>query len=304
MEAPKPQQQESLHLACVFLVLLILGLFAFGSYVAFDAPKSETPITGAATADEALVADTFGTQIGVYKITPSFSVLEDYDIVAEYDTLQKEIRMFHTAVDDCIVGDSERLDSCIQETLEQETYSSWLLGKDCETPEETLFYDITDVFRQCGASEETQCTCVGQLSETYPEGEYSILVSQEEDGTQFSFNDLAIVLPSVSLAVEGTPLAADTYTIAVSKSDVYGSFSALEPSSTIYLYKEGETLSVESESTFTLYEGTRAVCSVSLEPTYKFCKQSSTAVPVYDDAEKKTIQQPVVYLFALDFLLK
>ena len=112
---------------------------------------------------------------------------------------------------------------------------------------------------------------------------------------------MTTVLPSVSLAIEGTPLVADTYTLAVSDSAVIGSFSALEPSSTIYLSKQGTTLSAESESTFTLYEGTRDACSITEEPTYKFCKQSSTAVPVYDNDAKKTIQQPVVYLFAVDF---
>ncbi len=307
MEAPKPQQRESLHLACVFFVFLVLGLFTFGSYVAFDTHhNAQTTITGAATADEEVVIDSSGSQIGVYKITPSFSVLEDYNIVAEYDALQKDIRLFYTATQTCVSGsdDQEKLDLCIQETLTQDSYSSWLLGEDCETPEETLFYDVTEIFRQCGSSEDTSCTCVEQLSGSYIEGEYSLLVSQEKDGTYFSLDDLTVVLPSVSLAVEGIPLAADTYAIAVSKSDVYGSFSALEPSSTIYLYKEGKKLSVESESTFTLYEGTRDVCSVSLESTYKFCKQSSTAVPVYDKDEKKTIQQPVVYLFALDFSLE
>ena len=76
MEAPRPQQRESLHLACVFLVLLCLGLFTFGSYVAFDDDqKSVTSITSAATADEEITIDSSGSQIGVYKITPSFSVL-------------------------------------------------------------------------------------------------------------------------------------------------------------------------------------------------------------------------------------
>lgn len=300
METPKPQQRESLHLACAFLVFLVLGLFTFGSYITFDDSSSKTPITGAATAEEEITSPRSGAQIGVYKITPSFSVLENYDIVAEYDALQKDIRTFHAAVDDCILGDSEKRDSCIQEILEQETYSSWLLGEDCETPEETLFYDVTEIFRQCGSSEDTACTCTGQLSGSYPEGEYSLLVSQEDDGTHFSLDDLTVVLSSVSLAIEGTPLASDTLTLAVSDT-VAGSFSALEPTSTFYLYKEGKTLSVESESTFTLYEGTRAVCTVVEEPTYKFCKQSSTAVPVYDKDEKRTIQQPVVYLFALDF---
>ncbi len=305
MEAPRAQQRESLHLACVFLVLLCLGLFTFGSYVAFDNNhESVMSVTGAATADEEIVIDSSGTQIGVYKITPSFSVLEDYDIVAEYDALQKDIRLFYTAVETCAAGsaDQEKLELCIQETLEEDTYTSWLLGEDCETPEETLFYDVTEVFRQCGASEDDDCTCVGQFSNgQYTEGEYAILVSQEEDGTHFSLDDLTIVLPSVSLAIEGTPLVADTYTLAVSDRDIVGSFSALEPSSTLYLSKQGNTLSVEGESTFTLYEGTRDVCTISEEPTYKFCKQSSTAIPIYDKDEKKTIQQPVVYLFAVDF---
>ena len=273
MEAPRPQQRESLHLACVFLVLLCLCLFTFGSYVAFDDNQDpEMSITGAATADEKIVIDGYGSQIGVYKITPSFSILEDYDIVAEYDALQKDIRLFYDAVQTCVSGstDEEKLEGCIQETLQDYSYSSWLLGKNCETPEETLFYDATEVFRQCGTSGDTDCTCVRELSGTFSDGEYSILVSQEDDGTHFSLDDLTTVLPFVSLALEGTPLVADTYTLAVSEGAVVGSFSALEPSSTIYLYKQGTTLSVESESTFTLYEGTRDACIISQQPTYKF----------------------------------
>ncbi|MBI5002165.1 hypothetical protein HZC31_02170 [Candidatus Woesearchaeota archaeon] len=306
MEAPRAQQRESLHLAATFLVLVTLGLFTFGSYVAFDNNReSETSITGAATADEEIAVDSSGAQIGIYKVTPSFSVLEDYNIVGEYDALQKDIRQFYDAIQTCVSGSDERekLESCIQETLEDDLYSSWLLGEDCETPEETLFYDVTEVFRACGASGDTDCTCVGQLSGLYTEGEYAILVSQEDDGTHFSLDDMTVVLPSTSLAIEGTPLVADTMTLAISDT-VSGSFSALEPSSTIYLYKQGTTLSVESESTFTLYEGTRDACTISEEPTYKFCKQSSTAIPVYDRDEKKTIQQPAVYLFAVDFPLE
>jgi hypothetical protein len=269
-------------------------------------------ITGEATADTADQESTTSAiekQIGIYRVIPSFSFVDEYHLVDEYDTLQKEIRNFYKTIENCQQEQNPELEegvkSCIDETLALPSYASWIQGEDCETDQEALFYDVTETFSQCLQSEDSDCVCVGTFDATkYSVGEYIIPVYQEGDSVLFTLlsTDLSVVLPNMHFAIEGSPMTYDEYTLHVEKEEATGGFSSLEPSSALYIYKQDAiTLSVESQSTFSTYETTRNYCTLPSQEIYKFCVQSDTIVPVYDTTQETTTQQPLVYLFALSF---
>ncbi len=328
----------------LFLVILVIGTLAFDLYTKSDStiritsatvtaiehPQKQiqqikdkedatnsitgsvTAITGAATADaseEESTASTTEKQIGIYRVVPAFSFIAEYQLVDEYDALQKEIRNFYKTIETCqqeqVQGSEQSAESCIEETLTLPSYVSWIQGEDCETDQEALFYDVTETFSQCLQSEDSDCVCASTFeTNKYSPGEYIIPVYQEGKSVLFTLlsTDLSVILPNMQFAIEGNPMSYDEYTLHVEKEEATGGFSSLEPSSALYIYKQDPTtLSVESQSTFSTYETTRSYCTLPSKEIYKFCMQSDTEVPVYNAQEETTTEQPLVYLFALSF---
>ncbi len=302
-----PVHKEMIIMCALFLVILVVGIFAFDIYtrqkhvlVLTSATAAEDStmnysskitgnaigITGAATSDEVSVTNK-DKQIGVYSVLPSFSFVSEHNLFEEYDALQKYIRSFYDNVMDC--RHTRLLDDCIALTLKMDEYSSWL--DDCETNNERLFYDFTEIFSQCLASKDSDCTCTGALEGDYEAGEYTIKLIQDQENTLFSLEDLMLTLP-FTFAIEDALMKSDKYTIHVDTTGAIGGFSSLEPSSQIYIYKsDATTLSVEDQSTFTTYETTRDSCTLPSQEVYKFCMQSKTIVE----------NKPLVYIFAVDF---
>ncbi len=126
-------------------------------------------ITGAPTVEEVpQTSETNGEkQIGTYSVLPSFSFPEKGNFVLDYDTLQKQIRLFYEAVNDCKISNpSETPENCIQDALAQPEYSNWLSESDCETDEERVFYDLTQDLSDCSQSEDSDCTCQSHIQQT------------------------------------------------------------------------------------------------------------------------------------------
>ncbi|MFA6888984.1 MAG: hypothetical protein WC254_05825, partial [Candidatus Woesearchaeota archaeon] len=243
-------------------------------------------ITGASTANEIPVIDK-DKQIGVYTLLPSFSFPQPYPVTEEYSILQEQIRLFYQNTQEC--RQTNILDECITSELNTEEYSSWL--NDCETNDEKLFYDFTEIFSQCLASEDSNCACIGKLNGDYDAGEYTIKLIQDQKNIVFSLEDLMLSMP-FTFTIEETPMKSDDYIVHVDNTGVIGSFSSLEPSSELYVYKsDTTTLSVEDQTTFTTYEMTRDSCTLPSQEIYKFCMQSDTVIG----------DKPLVYIFAIDF---
>ena len=315
MQDTTPAIPKEIVITCgLFLVILVIGTLAFDLYTrqentmmltsatVADTNKSNAitgraiGITGASTADNALLVDA-DKQIGVYRVLPSFSFIDTYHLTEEYNTLQKQIRLFYDDIDEC--RETYLVDDCIATELNKKEYASWL--DDCETNEEQLFYDFTELFSKCLASADTDCTCTGTLAGEYTAGEYAISIIQDEEETQFSLNALTESLP-LSFEIEENVMTSAEYIIHADRTGTIGSFSSLEPSSVLYLYKKDDrTISAEDESTFTTYELTRSSCEIPKQEIYKFCMQSDTIVSTHDTTQSKTITQPVVYMFAIDF---
>ncbi len=315
-----PVPKEVVITCGLFLVILIIGTLAFDLYTRQDntliltsATVAEDSIinssnkitggiigiTGAGTADDTSYT-TGDKQIGVYSVLPSFSFVSEYNLIDEYDALQKQIRLFYEYVDEC--RKTSELQSCIDSELNLPEYSSWL--DDCETNEEKIFYDFTEIFSQCLKSEEVDCICIETLDGEYDAGEYTITLVQDEENTLFSLlsTDLILTLP-VLFEKDGNIMTSDEYLIHADRTGVIGSFlSTQESSSEIYIYKkDATTLSIEDQSTFSTYDLTRDSCTIPEQKIYKFCMQSDTSVAAYDAEQAKTITQPVVYIFAVDF---
>lgn len=313
-DPPSLVPKEILITSGLFLVILIIGTFAFDLYTQHE-PLSSNKITGSAIRSaDTTGADTYEENpdyeaeetpiIGIYRVLPSFSIIDEYDLVDEYTTLQRDIRTFYDAVEVCRTEKGDSVENCLTATLNQPTYASWLDEESCETSEEALFYDVTEIFSHCLASEESDCLCYGTLDgQNYDTGEFVITLAQEETGTQFALEgtELSLAFP-LQFEIEDTLMVSDVYTVAVTGGSAVGSFSSLEPSSTLYLYKkDGQTISVEDETTFSTYSSTRGSCPKPEKQLAKFCVQSDAVVSAYDNEQDKTIQQPVVYMFALDF---
>lgn len=324
MQDTQPFVPREIIITCgLFLTILIIGTFVFDMY-----NKQETSIliTGAATAvvpEEDNTSNkitgnvigisgaaTFGEdstlqeypQIGIYSITPSFSITDNYNLVEEYGEIQKGIRNFGEEVNECHTTDA--LDICIQKNLEKQEYGSWLDEKECETKEEALFYDFTEIFSDCLISQDTNCLCYKKLdSGRYEEGRYIISVIQEDSDVTFFLKgtDISATFSPMYFEINDAKLVSDDYTLEVDD-EVKGGFSSIAPSSDIYLYKkDATTISVEDQSSFSTYSTTRGWCKPQEKRYYKFCIQSDTQIPVYDKESGKSIQQAVVYMFALDF---
>ncbi len=298
---PKPQRTTQDHCAsaCFFFFLVIGTIFVFQYY----ATGTSTTITGAATYEENQeAASTENIQIGVYRITPSFSLPNNKNIVAEYETLQRDVRDFYDATMDCRTV--EGLDFCIEETLEKEEYTGWLFGDACETKEEALFYDVTEAFSQCAQSLDSDCICVTSFDDTtrYPDGEQSISLVQDETAAVFFLEENSVSIPLIQIYSQGTLLVSADYLFSITSGQALASFSGLEPSSSLFLYKESEhVISVEDQTTFSTYSATRSACALAEETLRKFCVQSEKTVHVYSEEQGKTVEQPIVYLFAIDF---
>ncbi len=301
--------REIIITCCLFLGIFIIGTIAFDLYTQQDTTMKITSATvrineiEESQKNKDINKETQKKQIGVYSVVPSFSFVDEYHLVEEYDGLQKEIRNFHKTVEECTV--ENHLQQCLEEILELPAYASWLREEDCESTEEALFYDVTETFSQCLQSEDTNCLCLGTLHpEKYALGEYTIPLYQESDSTLFTFvsTDLAVILPEMSFAIEGQLMNYDEYIVHVEKEGAVGGFSSLEPSTRFYIYKQdATTLSVESQTTFSTYETTRAYCRLNEQHIYKFCVQSETNVPTYNAIDETTTEQPLVYLFAVSF---
>lgn len=319
-----PVSREVVVTCGLFLVILVVGTIAFDLYTR---PDNSIVITGAAVAettgqksnasnsitggvigisgavtyeDEPSYKETLDPQIGVYSISPSLSFVDEYGLVDEYTSLQQDIRNFASDVEDCRTNDD--LDNCFDKVLPE--YNNWML--DCETSEEAVFYDFTEMFNQCLASEDADCLCINKFSYSpnYDYGEYYIDVVQDGFDVAFSLvdTDVSTTIHNMEFQIEDENKNYDEYTISVDKSMILGSFLYLDPSSTVYLHKKDENIiSVESQTSFSTYEYTRDYCAIQETGLYKLCVQSDTFVQVYDDIEDKVIEQPVVYTFALDF---
>lgn len=306
------QNQDILHknkkyavlLSIILVVFFFIALFLLRLYTTQDSVVGGS-ITGADILEkEPSFEITQDPQIGAYIITPSFSFVDKYQLADAFTLLQREIRTFTEAVHACQQQDS--LDSCLSQTLEEPVYAAWSRGEHCETREERLFYDVTEMFRRCLASKDTDCVCPGNFAapSQYSEGEYTFDVVQEDNDVLFSLaeTDISTSFSSMVLQKEGEESTATTYMIAVTSDGVLGQFGSLEPSSNVYLYKDDEkTISVESQTSYSMYETTRSACSLPEETFYKFCVQSNASVQLYDEQEDAVVTKPIVYTFALDF---
>lgn len=310
-DTPSIASKEILLTSGLFFVIIIIGTFAFDLYTKTSSNQitgtviGNSDLTGAQTYEEKAEYDAEETPIiGIYSVLPSFSIIDEYDLVEEYTTLQRDIREFYDTVEACRTEKEDSVEDCIAATLNEPVYAAWLDEESCETGEEALFYDVTEIFSQCLASEESDCLCYGILEEgKYDTGEFVITLAQEETGTQFALEGtpLSLVLP-LHFEIEDTAMVSDEYTVAVTTGSAVGSFSSLEPSAVFYLYKkDSQTISVEDETTFSMYSATRSSCPKPEKQLSKFCVQSHTVVSVYDEEKDKTIQEPVVYMFAVDF---
>ncbi len=319
-----PIPKEVVITCGLFLVILVFGTLAFDMYTEHDntliltsAAVAENGIvnvsnkitggiigiTGAATADSG-ISTTQDKQIGVYTVLPSFSFVNEYDLAGEYDALQKQIRLFYDAVDEC--RKTSALQSCVDSVLNKKEYSSWL--DNCETNEEKIFYDFTEIFSQCLNSEDIDCVCTGKLQIDYDAGEYTLTLIQDEENTFFSLlsTDITLTLPLVFEIEDNTHnvITSTEYLIHADRTGTLGSFPSTTPSSEIYLYKkDATTISIEDETTFSTYETTRSSCILPQQEIYKFCMQSDTTISGYDKTQGKTITQPIVYMFAIDFTI-
>ncbi len=287
-----------------FAALFLLHLYTAQEYTTQDSLVGGS-ITGAETLEkEPSFETTLDPQIGVYMIKPSFSFVDQYQLTNAFTHLQREIRTFTETVQEC--QQENPLEACLSSTLKDPSYAAWSRAEDCETPEERLFYDVTEMFRTCLESVDTDCVCLGSfvVPAQYPSGEYTLNVAQEDTGVSFSLSgtEISTVIPSMAFQVEGEEEANAEYTLAVTEDHVLGQFSILESSSMVYLYKpDATTTSVESQRSYSTYETTRTACELPEEKMYKFCVQSSTAVQVYDESQKTVITRPLPYTFVLDF---
>jgi hypothetical protein len=334
LDTTGPVSREVVITTGLFLVILIVGTVAFDLYTRGDntlvltaatvadgndsgeaddeqEDKSNRSnaitgavigITGAVTAS----SEEEDPQIGVLSFTPHFAFEDEYRVVDAYDTLQKEIREFYGLVEECIsIGGS--VDDCIEDTLDQGTYAGWLSEDLCETSDEALFYDVTEVFSQCLLSPDIECTCDTSLSyrPAYDPGEAYMIVLQSDSNVYFSLIDSGadMTMHDMYLQIEGEDIDYEEMTLAVTTSGVAASFESMVPDNHIYLYKQDEmTISVESQSTFTTFDVTRDACSVPLETHRKFCVQSDTSITAYDAELDAVVDQPLVYQFALSFV--
>lgn len=263
-------------------------------------------ITGAPTADQAYEgSETAEKQIGIYSVLPSFSFPEKGSLVEEYDALQKQIRIFYQVVKDCeAINPSEPIENCIQETLSQTTYNTWHSESDCETNEERVFYDITQRISDCAASEQTDCTCTFAFPKNYPVGKHVFQFASEENNILISLQEssLSATLASLHLQKKGEELSSsDSYVLQSTDQGTTGGFSDAA-SDILYLYKkDASTLSIEDETTFTTAPTTRTSCTLPKKTIYKLCVQSATTVSQYDTNQQKSITEPLVYVFGIDF---
>jgi hypothetical protein len=312
MKTVQTQDQEIHHTKKwpAIVLPIILFVFLIASFVLFQLYRSPealvgSSITGAQTLEKnPSFEQTQDPQIGIYMIKPSFSFADKYQLTDAFTALQREIRTFTEAMQECKQQDT--VDSCLTRTLENPSYAAWSIGEDCETPEERLFYDVTEMFRTCLESADTDCACLGSFAASagYPEGEYTLEVTQEDTGILFSLPemDLSTTLSNAMLQEEGEESTATAYTVAVTAEGVLGQFGALEPSVHLYLYKEdAKTISVESQSSYSTYETTRSACTLSEKKIYKFCVQSPASVQIYDEHEESVVTKPITYTFAVEF---
>lgn len=287
-----------------FLLLLFTGLLSVTFYQKSAAGVSVT-ITGASTADEdpIQISEDIEKQIGTYSVFPSFSFPEKKDLTEEYDLLQKQIRLFYQTTKECEINNpSQNLEYCIQKTLSEKNYNSWLSESDCETNEERVFYDFTQQILDCSTSKDLDCTCALSFPKNYAPGNYIFQFLLDENNVLLSLQNSPITTTFSSLLLlnNGNTLASEMYTITADENGAKGGFSSL--SDTFYLYKKDEkTLSIEDETTFTTKDETKDSCSLAKKTTYKFCVQSNAAVSSYDPLQRKTGTQPLVYVFGIDF---
>ncbi len=317
MKTMQTQDQElhntkkwpAIVLPILLLCFFIGSLFLLHIYSAQEDTTHGTlvgaSITGADTLDKKTSFEpTLDPQIGVYMIAPSFSFVDRYQLVDAFTTLQREIRSFTEAVQEC--QKENTLEACLSSTLEEPSYAAWSIGEDCETPEERLFYDATEMFRTCLASVDSDCVCLGSFAvpAQYPEGEYTLEMIQEDAAVSFSLSetDLSTSLSNMILQEEGEESTATEFTIAVTSKGILEQFGSLEPSAHLYLYKEdAKTISVESQSSYSTYETTRSACSLSQNTIYKLCVQSNATVQIYDEQESAVVTKPNTYTFAIEF---
>lgn len=311
MQILKKTKKRQVFAVGVFIALFFLAFFSFHTYTKTKRlqPIQEDQmieITGAVV-DQEVPASSSEKQIGLYTLYPSFSFPEPFSISGEYDTLQKQIRDFHQEIKTCREQDTERsLEDCFSLTLEKATYDSWHIEEDCETEEEKIFYDFTELFARCLQSDDEDCVCSSSFSSYHPSsvGEYSFSFVAEENLILVTFQEtsLEMLFPSLLLIVGETSLSSETYTLHVDASETVGGFSSLQPSNALYLYKQDEqTLFVEDQTTFSTFSTTRDACAVPEKKTYKFCVQSDQTISSYDASLQSTITQPMVYVFALAF---
>ncbi|MBI5073430.1 hypothetical protein HZA99_06455, partial [Candidatus Woesearchaeota archaeon] len=228
---------------------------------------------------------------------------EKQNFVSDYDKLQKQIRDFYKAVQDCQTNNpSETTENCIQDILSQTAYNAWLSESDCETDEERVFYDFTQPISDCAMSEDSDCTCNFPFPKNYPSGNYVFQFAPEGNDLLISLQDssLTTTLSSLLLLNNGNTLSSETYTLTADDNGATGGFSAA--SDALYLYKKDDsTVSLEDETTFTTNPVTRNTCTLPKKTTYKFCMQSPTIVSQYDASQQKSIREPLVYVFGINF---
>ena len=271
----------------IFLFLIMASFFVFSLYTKTGIVGNT--ITTLATFDSKEVETTpVNLQIGVYSIYPSFAIDDKYNIVDRYTRLQREIRLLHSDILLKCEG-SVDFENCIQEMLNQEKYRNWFMGKDCETPEETIFYDVTELFSSCLQSSDSDCWCHEELS--YPsgikEGEYYIQLYQDEGEVQFTLEDtdLSLNVLGVQLETTGIPLENEEFVMRFENGHVIGGFYALPPASSISIHKkDASTLSVESEEVFST--STKEQCTLP-QDIYKFCMVDVTTIPVAEDFDNE-----------------
>ncbi len=308
LDTTGPVSREVVITTALFLLILVVGTFAFNLYTKGDntivlttAAVADMNASNAITGNVVGISDTTtassgGTaQIGVYEIEPRF-IIDDRDTVEEYTALQGRIRQFYQDVTQCYSTEHD-LDACITLILNHDMYDGWFPEKECETSEEALFYDIVEHFSQCLASNNVKCVCLYSMtsSASYEEGEYSFIFLNDESGLYVSLKDydISTTLP-LFLEIERKYTETEELTVLVSSSDILASFSTMIPSSTLYLYKVDEqTISVESETDFSIYPFTRDFCEPPQDIIRKFCVKRDG---IYNDNAA-----PVVYQFALNF---
>jgi surface antigen len=342
LDTTGPVSKEVVITTGLFLVILVMGTVTFDLYTRGEntlvltgatvansgentqeqnaTTSASNSITGAVIGVSGAVSssvDDREQQIGVYEIEPSFSVVDDLHVGDTIKGLQRDIRLFHQAVEDCrneknktdndeIIDGNEKLDDCILTVLNEPGYGYWMPEELCETSEEALFYDVLSTFDQCLASPDTNCLCVEEFlyKDEYDEGEYYFTMLQDEFGTTFTLLDRDIeVTTPIYLAEEGDGFGYDEIMLSVDTTGVLLSTATMALDSHLYLYKmDEETVSIEDQTTFSTYEYTRDMCQSSGVVTKKFCVDSGATVTLYDDVDGAVVDEALVYQFALAFV--